>query len=78
MVLAVTLAEVAEEIAIRDMPEVLKNRVLLAIVRALSAPPVCRISSIDDVAQLVLRDPDEFERLLHGYWLLLGMRREVS
>lgn len=70
-----TLAEVAEEMVLRDMPEVQKTRVLLAIVRALSEPPISRIDSINDVTWLILSDPNEFERLLRGYWLLLGMRR---
>lgn len=72
------LSCVAEEIAARrNMPDSQKVRILLAIVRALSAPRRI-IESVKDVDRLILTDPDEYERLLRSYWLLLGRRRVAA
>lgn len=69
------LHEVAEDVATGlTMALDDKVRILLAIVRALSARRDRNIESIEDVTRLMLHDPDEFERLLHSYWLLLGTR----
>jgi hypothetical protein len=70
--------QVAEEVATRNISERQKACILLAIARALSAPQIWNIESIDDVTRLMLTDPDEFERLLRAYWLLLGVRRPVA
>jgi Protein of unknown function (DUF3987) len=63
--------DVAEEVATRsDIPDAGKVRILLAIIRSLTAVPP--IESVDDVDRLMLRDPDGFERLLRSYRGLLG------
>ncbi len=73
------LVAVAEEVATRtDIPELPARRILLAIVRALSAPPMRSIQNADDVTWLMLHAPDQFERLLRGYWLLLGRRSTIG
>jgi hypothetical protein len=72
---AATLGDVAKEIAIRtDLDDAGKVRILVAIVRAMNAPPAYTIQTIDDVTWLTLNNPDEFERLLRAYWLLRGKR----
>ncbi len=72
------LAAVAEEVAGRsDIAPTDAVRILLAIVRSLSAP-TNRIERIDDVDRLALTNPQEFDRLLTSYWLLLGARRPVA
>jgi hypothetical protein len=73
------LAQVAEEIVARQMPESQKVRILLAIVRAVSvASEALPIESGGDVERLALTNPDKFENLLRGYWLLLGSRRRAA
>jgi hypothetical protein len=73
------LLAVAEEVAARsDIPALHAIRILLSIVRALGAPPTREIHTVDDVTWLTLHAPDQFERLLRGYWLLLGRRSALE
>lgn len=64
------LARVAEDIATRDVPSANKVRILLAIIRALSGPLQSRIESGLDVDAMAIADPERYEDLLRGYWLL--------
>jgi hypothetical protein len=67
----INLEDVAQETVQR---EDLSAREKVSIVRAIerAAPNRLIFEGIEDVERLALENPDEYERLLRGYHLLLG------